>query len=81
MFLFLYTDRGHGQVGPPPLPPIPSDTLNFWPLEQPNWADYYGDPARGFSNLNVVPSWDYKGTVLSVDTNVPAFLNYDVYQE
>ena len=52
------------------------DTLNFWLLEQPNWPDYYGDPARGFTNLNTVPSWDYTGTALSVDTNVPAYLKF-----
>jgi outer membrane protein assembly factor BamB len=61
------------------LPPVPFNVLNFWPLEQPSWADEYGDLARGFTNLNVAASWDYDGTALSVDTNVEAYLNYDVF--
>jgi hypothetical protein len=79
--LLLLAKTGLGQGGPPPLPPIPLQTLDFWPLEEPNWGDWFGDPARGFANLNAAPSWDYTGTALSVDTNVAAYLQQYVYQD
>jgi hypothetical protein len=83
VFFSLFLLPSHmclGQGGPPPLPPFPVSALGFYPLEMPPWVDWFGEPASGFTNLNVAPSWDYAGTVLSVDTNVQAYLNYDVFQ-
>jgi len=67
--------------GQPMPPPIPYRALSFWPLEAPPWESFSGEPARAFTNLNVAPSWDYEGTALSVATNVPAFLQLDVFQD
>jgi hypothetical protein len=53
----------------------------FYPLESPPWADWYGDPAKGFANLNVAPSWDYEQTALSLDTNCGPYLQYYIYQD
>jgi len=39
-----------------------------------------GQPALAFTNVNLVPSWDYEGTVLSIDTNVPAYVNLAVFE-
>src|SRR5208282_5950325 len=78
---FLAATPARCQSGPPPLPPYPSsDALNFWPLESPPWSSEYADLARGFTNLSTAESWDYSGTSLDVDTNVPAFLNYEVFE-
>jgi len=77
----LSPNTGLSQGGPPPLPPIPFDALDFWKLEKPGWSDWYDGPARGFTNLNVASSWDYDGTALSVDTNVCAYLEEEVFQD
>ncbi len=70
------------QGGPPPLPPYPpGNALNFWPLEKAPWGSAYGDPARDFTNVSTVASWDYPRTSLGIDTNVlPAFLNLEVFE-
>jgi hypothetical protein len=69
------------QSGPPQPPPTPVGALYFLPLETPPWQSSSGKPAMASTNLNVAPSWDYAGTALSVDTNVPAFLQLYVYQD
>ncbi len=69
------------QSGPPQTPPIPGDAWSFYPLESPPWVDGFGATPRAFTNLNAVPSWDYDGTALSVDTNLPAFLEYNFYED
>src|SRR5262249_19635132 len=66
------------QSGPPPLPTFSDSILNTWALDDgPAWRSWYGDIPRSATNLTVVPSW--LGTALNVDTNVPAWLNYDVF--
>ena len=67
------------QSGPPPPPPFPDHAAAFYPLETPPWAEWFGSPAKGFTNVNVAPSWDYDGTALSVDTNCVAFVQEDVF--
>jgi hypothetical protein len=67
------------QTGPPIPPPDPSMAVAFWPLESPPWMNR-GKPARAFTNVNLAPSWDYEGTTLSIDTNVPAFVNLNVFE-
>ncbi len=80
-FLLLSSESGFGQGGPPPIPPGSQFPLNSWSLSAPPWDSDYGDPARSFTGLNVVPSWGEDGTCLSVDTNSQAFLNIEVYQQ
>ncbi len=67
------------QSGPPPPPPFPVHAMAFYPLETPPWGDWFGLPARGFTNVNVAPSWDYAGTALSVDTNLPAYVQEEIF--
>ena len=77
--LVLWSAPAFCQSGPPPPPPFPGRALAFYPLETPPWADWFGLPARGFTNVNVAPSWDYDETALSVDTNLPAYVQEDVF--
>jgi hypothetical protein len=63
--------RGFGQSGPPPLPPTP---IAEWGLAFTNWDTTRDFPPRAFANLNTMDSWEYEA--LSVDTNLPAFLNF-----
>jgi hypothetical protein len=42
------------QSGPPPVPPLPVHALAAYPLDAPPWNDWFGEPAKGFTNLNVV---------------------------
>ncbi len=78
--LFLLADPAFCQPGPPIPPPIPAAARSFWPLEVPPWNSYSRQLAMAFTNLNVSPSWDYDGTALSVFTNVPAFLQLNVFE-
>jgi hypothetical protein len=50
----LAAERGRSQSGPPPFPPVPFYALAAYPLDTPPWNDWYGDPAKGFTNLNIV---------------------------
>lgn len=57
-------------------PPTPPVILDRWGLAQPDWSDVFGEPAIAAEGLTTAPGWDTEtGTALSVDTNVPAFLN------
>jgi outer membrane protein assembly factor BamB len=79
---FVWPGRSRRNRGRPPVPPSPINALSAYPLDAPPWNDWYGEPARGFTNLNVVGNWDTTdGPSVSLDTNAPAFLNYDVYQD
>ena len=69
------------QPGPPPIPLTPSGDLNDWTLVAPPWKSIEDDPALNFTNLATAPSWGYQGTCLSIDTNVPAFLQLPVYED
>jgi hypothetical protein len=81
MYLLLLGIGKAQSGGPPQIPPYPDDALMFYPLETPPWTDLYDDPAKGFTNLNVAPSWDYAGTAVSLDTNCGPYLQYYVYQD
>jgi hypothetical protein len=81
LVLLLLVGPAFSQDGPPPLPPFSTADLNFWPLAKLPWKSQYDDPAMAFTNLNVAPSWYYEGTALSIDTNVPAFLELPVFEE
>jgi hypothetical protein len=77
--LILSVQPGFCQ-GPPPAPlgsPLP---LNSWTLAAPPWSSDFGDLARGYSGLNEAPGWSEAGTCLSVDTNICAYLNFDVFE-
>ena len=76
--LFLLTVPAFCQSGPPAFPAV---QLNQWVLAQPNWPDIYGDASLRSANLNTAPGWSHAGTALSVDTNVPAFLNLSVMDD
>jgi outer membrane protein assembly factor BamB len=77
--LMFWTQEVMSQSGPPLPPPIPDGALSFWPLEELPWQNQRGQLARACTNLNMVSSWDYAGTVLSVGTNVPAWLQFDAF--
>ncbi len=79
MLLVVASGTALAQSGPPELPPIPFNAWNFYPLENPPWADWFGDLPRASTNLTTAPSWDYDGTALSLDTNV-AFLQFDYFE-
>lgn len=55
-------------------PPEPVAAVNFWELESLPWADGFGNPAAASVNVTTVPSWDYAGTALSVDSVLPAYV-------
>jgi Concanavalin A-like lectin/glucanases superfamily/Bacterial TSP3 repeat len=53
--------------------------LDYWPFTDTNtWEDYYGDNPVSYTNLAASDLGD--GTALVVDTNVPAWLQYHVYE-
>ena len=71
-----------GQSGPPPIPPVPENALTFYPLMYPPWVDCFDESARSWSNVTLVPSaWNFGGYCAGLDTNVPAYLQYDIYQD
>ncbi len=79
-FSIFSTDTCSGQGGPPSIPPGSQFPPNSWSLSALPWDSDFGDPARAYTGLNVVPGWSNDGTCLSVDTNC-AYLNLEVYQQ
>jgi hypothetical protein len=77
--LMFWTREVMSQSGPPLPPPVPDRALSFWVLEESPWENQRGQLARTCTNVNLVSSWDYAGTVLSVGTNVPAWLQLDAF--
>jgi hypothetical protein len=81
LIIFSLTQAAHAIIGPPgpggvsTLPtPLESWTFN----DNSNWPDDYGDAPISFTNI----SWNHlgDGSSLVVETNVPAWLNYEIYQ-
>jgi len=65
---------------PPPLPVDEDLILNTWLLDNPPlWTSSFGDAPRSVTNVVAVPGWSFTGLALMIDTNVPAWLNYDMY--
>jgi hypothetical protein len=80
-FLFgLLTGTSHAQALPPGAgkPSFP-DSLDSWSFQDnTNWTSDYGYAPVSFTNLNY--SHLGNGSSLVVDTNVPAWLQYNVYE-
>jgi hypothetical protein len=63
----------------PILPPDPFFQLCTWSFNDTSWFSDLGYPPASFTNLNNPPSFD--GNALQIDTNVPAFLCYNILED
>jgi len=74
--LLFYTQRLLAQPAPGKLPFSPLDSWSFY--DNINWTSDWGYAPASFTNLNF--SMLGNGASLVVDTNVPAWLQYRVYE-
>jgi len=72
--LALSTLRGQAQTPPP----LPFWQLSTWSFEDTSWYSDLGYTPLSFTNLNNPPSFD--GNAVQVDTNVPAWLQYNIVE-
>lgn len=73
-FFLIYVVTSSAQGILPP--PNPNFLLDSWSFNDTSWISDLGDSPLNFTNLNNSSSFD--GNALQVDTNIPAFLQYNI---
>jgi hypothetical protein len=76
LFLSVFRQQARAQIDPEPPLPTPLDSWSF--SDNVGWTDDNGNPPISFTNI-ASSDLGY-GSSLAMETNVPAWLNYPIYE-